>query len=129
MASTILLGVVTAVTTTITAGQQHAFEAQVRVSATLAAEALLGRVLTEDYDDIDDWDGYIEAPGAMVDEHDNPMPDTFGMIGREVTVTESLINITPPNVNFYGQTITVRAFDNSGRELIELTHCVAEPNP
>ncbi|MGI9014379.1 MAG: hypothetical protein ACR2GY_09035 [Phycisphaerales bacterium] len=127
MASTILLGVVTAISAAITAGHQHALEAQTRVAGTLAAEALISRIIRVEYDDLATWDGFLEAPGAMLDEHGQPMPDSFWMIGREVNVESSFFRLDPPGVNVRGRTVTVRAFDDQGREIIALTHFLAEP--
>jgi hypothetical protein len=127
IAAGILFGVVTAVTAAITAGQQHALEAQERVAAVLAAEGLMGRIIAEDYDDLASWNGYLEAVGSLVDEYGQPMPEVFGTIGCEVDVDSHFTNVTPPNVNIQGRLITVRAFNASGRVLIELTRFIAEP--
>lgn len=127
IAAGILLGVVVAVTTAITAGQQQAYEAHERVAAVLAAEALLGHILSLDYASLPSWDGYGEAPGNMLNEFGSPMPDTFGTIGRLVTIENIFENVTPPGVNVKGKTVHVRSVNASGRVLIEVSRFVAEP--
>jgi len=127
IASAILLGVVTAVTAAITAGQQHAYEAQQRIAAVLAAEALLGRVVAGDYDSIATWDGYTEPVGTMRDESAQPYPDSFDSIGRTVIVEAAFEEISPPDVNVRGRTVRVQSFDDSGRILAEIVRFVPEP--
>jgi type II secretory pathway pseudopilin PulG len=127
MASAILMGIVTAVTAAIIAGQQNALEAQERIAGTLAAEALLGALLAEDYDTLATWHNYREEPGEMVDAEGQPLPPVFGTVGRQVTVTSTFQTIDPPGINIAGRTVRVRAFDVDGRVLADLTRYVAEP--
>ena len=63
----------------------------------------------------------------MTDEFGQPMPDTFGMIGWDATVVTTLKTINPPDVRIRGNTVTVRAIDSTGRELISLSRFIAEP--
>jgi hypothetical protein len=128
MATGILLGIVVTVTSAITAGQQNAFEAQERIAGTLAAEELMGRLITVDYSLLPTWSGYTEAVGSMTDMHANPMPESFGMIGRDVQVTTALKTIGELGVRVRGRTIRVRAFNNDARVLADLTRFVSEPS-
>ncbi len=127
MASGILLVIVVAVTSAITAGQQHAFEAHQRIAATLAAEELMGRLTTETYTNLAAWDGYTEAVGAMTDQAGRQMPTSFAAVGREVDVTTTLRTLNGLGVNILGRTVQVRTFDRDDRTLAELTRYIPEP--
>jgi hypothetical protein len=127
MAAGILLMIVFAVTSAITAGQQHAFEAHKRIAGTLAAEELMGRLITEPYADLASWNGYTEAVGAMTDMYGQPMPQSFDAVGRDVTVVLSLEELPDVGVNIRGRTVTVRSFDTEAQTLAELTRFIPEP--
>jgi Tfp pilus assembly protein PilV len=127
MAASILLAVVLSVTTVITAGQQHAYEAHSRIAGTLAAEELLDRLATAPYSELSSWDGYVEAAGAMTDANGDPMPPSFGMAGRDVTVTAALVDIPAQSVLVRGRTVQVRALDPDGRVLADLSRFIPEP--
>ncbi len=127
MAAGILFAVVVGVTTAVTPGQLHAFEARQRIAASLAAEELIGRIITENYIDLPTWNGFNEQAGAMTDGAGNPMPRTFDAIGREVEVITKLEAITELGVVVRGRQILVRAFNPNGRPLAEITHFIPEP--
>lgn len=127
IASALLVGIVTAVSGAIIAGQQNALIAQERIAGTLAAEALLGRVLTQPYDELTAWHGYREEVGEMVDEHGAAMPDSFNVAGREVHVESTMSYVSSVDVLVRGRTVTVRAFNYSGEVLVELRRYVVEP--
>lgn len=127
IASSILLGIVTAVTAAVVAGQQHAFEAQQRIAGALAADALMARLAALPYLDLATWNGHFEAPGEMVDEHGSPMPPAFDGVGRDVTIINTFRSFNPPDVNIRGVIIRVRAFDASARTLVTLERFIAEP--
>ncbi len=127
MAAGILMIMVVAVTGAITAGQQNAYEAQLRITGALAAEELLGRLVTVDYDDLPTWHNYAEAAGTMTDAGGTPLPDAFVGVGRAVTVAATLEELPGIGVNVGGRTILVRAFDTNDRTLAEIEHFVVEP--
>ena len=127
MAAGILFAVVVGVTTAVTAGQLHAFEARQRIAASLAAEELIGRIITENYTGLPTWNGFNEQAGTMTDGADNPMPRTFAAIGREVEVITKLEAMTELGVVVRGRHILVRAFNPNGRTLAEITHFIPEP--
>ncbi|MCH6550731.1 MAG: prepilin-type N-terminal cleavage/methylation domain-containing protein [Planctomycetes bacterium] len=129
MAVSILLVVVVSVTAAVTAGQQHAFEAHQRIGGTLAAEALLARLLREDYDALGAFDGYTEPVGAMSDAAGDSLPGTFRMVGRSVRVTTTMQTIDSLGVNVRGRTIHVEAFNAKNRILAEITMFFPEPQP
>lgn len=127
MASGILLGIVVAVTSAVTAGQQHAFEAQQRIAGTLAAEDLMGRLTTVSYAMLPTWNGYTEPVGEMVDMAGNPLPESFASVGRAVQVASSTQMFNDLGVVINGREVRVRAFDNGNRTLAELIRFIPEP--
>lgn len=127
MAAGILLIVVVAVTSAVTAGQQQAYEAKQRIAASLAAEELMSRVLVEDYANLPSWHGHTEAPGAMTDMAGHAMPENFDGIGRDVQVTTSLRVLVDVDVRVRGRTIEVRSFTVDGRVLTDISRFVPEP--
>jgi hypothetical protein len=128
MACGILLAVVVSVTAAISAGQQHSYEAHQKIAAALAAEELLGRVVSEDYSNLSHWNGHTETVGHMTDMKGQTMSGTFGMIGRQVSVTTSLITLnTTLDVKVRGTTVRVSAFNAEGRTLADVSRFVTEP--
>jgi hypothetical protein len=126
-AAGILLVIVIAVTSAITAGQQHALEANRRIAATLAVEELVGRLTTEDYASLPTWNGYAEAVGSMTDMDGGAMPNSFAAIGRDVQVVTELKEIGELDVRVRGRVITVRGVDADNRLLAEVSRFVPEP--
>lgn len=127
MASSILFAVVVAVTSAITAGQQHAYEAHQRIAASLAAEELMGRVIIDNYDNLPTWNGMTEAAGAMTDVNGSTLPEKFNSIGRNVWVMTSLEDTGVAGVHVQGRTVRVRSVDADGRVLAELVQFIPEP--
>jgi hypothetical protein len=127
MAAGILLVIVFAVTSAITAGQQHAYEAHQHIAATLAAEELMGRLVTEPYADLAGWNGYSEPAGSMTDMNGQPLPQSVAMIGRQVSVTSALRKLDGIGVNVQGRDVTVDAIDADGRVLARLSRFIPEP--
>ncbi|MHC4947249.1 MAG: hypothetical protein ACYTG1_03170 [Planctomycetota bacterium] len=127
MATGILLVVVTAVSSAVVAGQQHAFEARQRIAGTLAAEELMGRLGTVDYADLPAWHGFTEMPGTMTDSTGLPYPESFDAVGRLVTVTASWAPITSFSFRVLGREVRVRSVDRGGRTLADITRFVPEP--
>ena len=127
MASGILLVIVVAVTSAITAGPQHAIEAQQRIAASIAAEELMGRLITLPYADLSAWNGYTEAVGGMTDMRSDPLPVSFDMVGRDVNVSTTIKTLGGLGVIVQGRTVTVRAFNTEGRVLVSLTRFIPEP--
>lgn len=129
MASAILFAVVMAVTSAVTAGQQHAYDAHQRIAGALAAEALIGRITVGNYDSLLAWNGYTEPVGAMSDAAGDSLPGTFRMVGRSVRVTTTMQTIDSLGVNVRGRTIHVEAFNAKNRILAEITMFFPEPQP
>ena len=129
MAAGILLAVVVSATSAITAGQQHAYEAQQRIAACLAGEELMGRLLTVEYNALPGWNGYTEAAGTMTDMSGAPTPESFAAIGRDVQVSTALRTVPDVDVRVRGRVVHVRAFSAQGRVLAELDRFIPEPQP
>ena len=128
MASAILFVVVFSVSAAITAGQQNSREAQERIAGALAAEELLGRLITIHYNDLPTWHNYAEEPGQMIDAGGEMLPDSINIVGRRVSVSTTLENITGIDVRIRGRLVEVTATTPTGREVITLTHFVPEPS-
>ena len=127
MATGILLAVVVSVSSAITAGQQNAYEAQQRIAGTLAAEELLGRLITLPYDQLPAWHGHSEAVGAMTDMAGEPLPGSMVMVGRGVRVTTTLQSLGAVGVRVQGRLVQVVSVNAEGRVLAELRRFVPEP--
>lgn len=130
MAAGVLLIIVVSVAMAITAGQQHGFEAQQRIAATMAAEELMGRLSAVEQEDLrSQWHGYREEPGEMVDVNGHAFPAPYSAIGRSVVVGEA-VKINPKTgVNILGRTLVVRAFDANDRTLAEISRFIAISTP
>lgn len=128
MASAILFAVVVSVTQAITAGQQHAHEAQQRIAATLAAEELMGRLSSVPYADLPTWNGFTQAVGAMTDVAGQAMPDSFAAVGRRVSVRTSLQTVPGVDIRVRGRTVRIQAFDRDNRTLCDLQQFIPEPS-
>jgi prepilin-type N-terminal cleavage/methylation domain-containing protein len=127
MAVSILLTVVMAVTSAITSGQQHAYEAQQRVAAAMAADELLGRITCDAYANIGLWNNYNEPVGQMKDLANQAMPGVFAGIGRRATVSATLITASAMSIKVRGVTVRVVAFDRGNRTLADVSRFVPEP--
>lgn len=127
MAAGILLVVLVSVTSAITAGQQSAYEAHQRIAASLAAEELMSRLTAEPYDKLPEWNGHTEAVGAMTDVDGNLLSVSLAMIGRDVQVRTALRTVPGPDVRIRGREVRVRAFNDHGRILADLTRFTPEP--
>ena len=87
----------------------------------------MGRLTTVDYGTLPSWNGHREPVGTMTGLDGAPLPESFDGIGREVTVTLMIQEMTDLDVKIQGRQITVRSFNVTGRVLVELEHFVAEP--
>lgn len=126
MACGILLVIVVAVTSAVTAGQQHAYHAQQRIAATLAAEEWMGRLEVLGFNQLLPMH-QVEQVGEMADAKGDPFPPSFRGVGREAWVTFTHIVTPHPQVQINGKTIRVRAFDASGRTLADISRYIVEP--
>ncbi len=127
MAIGILLMVVMAVTLAVTAGQQHAFEAQQRIAAVIAAEEKMGFLSTQAYSDLMGWNGHDESPGSIVAMDGSAAPGSFDQIGRRVQIHQDLINLPGSDVRVLGRHLRVQVYDRTGEVLVELERFIPEP--
>ena len=126
MACGILLVIVVAVTSAVSAGQQHAYYAHQRIAATLAAEEWMGRLEAMNYRDLASMHE-VEAVGTMLDVGGESFPESFQGVGREAWVTPTYLEFENPKVQFNGMTIRVRAFDKADRTLADISCFVPQP--
>lgn len=127
IASSILLIVVIAVMSAITAGQQQAFAARQRILGSLSADALLGRLMVLPYDDLAAWNGYLEPVGDMRRLDGSTMPPAYMQIGRSVKVSSENHDVSGTDVQVAGRRVVVRAFDIEDRTLTSLDFFMPEP--
>lgn len=128
MAAGILLIIVVAVSSAVTVGQQNGYETQQRISATLAAEELMARLVRTPYDDLPDWDGHVEEVGAMTDTRGDLLPAGFRGIGRMVFVEEDVMLRPGTGLNIDGVIVTVQSVNNRDEVLAELRRFVPYPS-
>ena len=127
MATSILVGAVFAVTTAITAGQQHSIEARKNIAAALAAEALLGTMVATPYNELNQFNGLSEENGNLIAIDGNALPASFDGLARYATVSAMSLSVDDLGVIIQGKMLTVWIEDSKQRSLIELTRFVPEP--
>jgi hypothetical protein len=127
MATSILVGVVFAVTMAITAGQQHSIEARKNIAAALAAEELLGKMVATPYNQLNQFNGLSEEDGNLIAIDGNALPASFDGLARYATVSAMSLSVDDLGVVIQGKMLTVWIEDKKQRSLIELTRFVPEP--
>ncbi len=127
MATTILVGAVFAVTTAITAGQQHSIEARQKIAAALAAEELLGKMGATPYSELNSFNGLTEQEGQLMALDGQALPPSFDGLSRHAKVISKTLNIVDLDVIIQGKMLIVWIEDRKQRSLIELTRFVPEP--
>ena len=128
VAVAVLLAVVLAVTGAVTAGQQHALDARLRIAGAIAAEELMGRLTIEAYDDLPGWNGIDEAPGTMLDPLGRTYPRAFDQVGRRASVESVLDVADDTGVVVEGRLVRVTAYAGP-LTLVELERFVVAPAP
>jgi prepilin-type N-terminal cleavage/methylation domain-containing protein len=116
IATAVLAVAITAVYSALAAGTVHAAESAEDLAATVAVEDLLNRILADDPDRLDDWDGHEEAVGNLVDADGTPLAGGVGRVGRRATV-ERLDRELKGGPSIRGWNIRVEAIDAAGRPL------------
>jgi len=122
----LLFVIVVAVLSAITAGQQHAYDAQIRIAGSLAADELMGRISSASYNTIGTWNNHVEQIGNMTDKNGAAMPAMFKPIGRTVKVTNKLETL-PNGVKVRGMLVEVSAVDSTGSSVCTLRQFIPEP--
>lgn len=126
VASVILAIVVLAVGSAVATGRQLSIEGQKTILAAMAADDLMGELVTVAYDDLDSHDGMDQPEGAMETLDGELYPERFWMIGRNADIVEEIVDIEGMGVKVRGKTITVTAYDEH-RVLAVLQTFVPEP--
>jgi len=140
---------VAALTQAIVSGQSHTYEAMHSSRAVALAEAMIDEVLSKPYDDpegeltvgpdtgeasrdlfdnADDYDGLIEAAGAVQDQSLTAYPQLYQRFGRSVTATYTTENLPDLGGNHNGLTVTVTVTDQNGR-VWTISRFIQEPAP
>lgn len=127
IATGILVVAVAAITSAITAGQQQGLEARQRIVGAIASESLLAHVAAVPFDDLEDWNGYVEEPGTLAAPDSLPVDGDWSAIGRRVSVEPSSLFVEELGVLLLGRTIRVTSFSNNGRDLASVQRFVPEP--
>lgn len=147
IATVVLSVAVLAVTEAVVSGQMQAYDAVHAQRALRVGEQLIERVLSMPYDDpggaltigpdagetnvnlfdnIDDFHGYSEAAGNLIDAAGAALPSEFAGFSRSVTITSGSVTVPGFSAAVDGLTITVTVTDAKGRTWT-LTRFVAEP--
>ncbi len=135
LASVILAVAVAAISQAVLAGQMQAYHALHRRRAVDLAEALMEEVLRLPYNDpdgtsspgpeagetdrgrfdnIDDYNGFGEAAGTLVDLADAPYDSAYQGFSRSVTVAAASETVAAFGSAIPGMSITVAVTDDSG---------------
>jgi len=138
LASVILAIISICLTQAIVAGQQQSYNAVDTHRAAALADSLLERVLAlpyndpdgdsdpgpedgedayTDFDNLDDYHGYSEDAGELIDPAGNAWPDAYQACARAVTVADETINVAALGGNHPGQTVTVTVTMPDGRTI------------
>ncbi len=123
-ASVILAVTVAAITQAILAGQMHTHDALHQARASSLAEATLERVLRLDYAALEDYDGFAQAAGEIVDVAGETYPPAYQGLSRSVSIEAETLDAAPLGPRD-GRRVTVTIQDERGRSW-QLSRFVAE---
>lgn len=126
IAASLLVMVVLAVITGVTTAQQVSFEGQKRILGAMAADDLMGELVTLPYADLKDRDGWKQAPGAMTTLDGQAYPTTNWAVGRSVSVQEEIKTEPALGVSIKGLRVIVTAQD-ADQDLLSIEMFVPEP--
>lgn len=136
MAMAILGTTVIAVSEAVVSSQKQAAGAAHALNAVAAAEDLLARALALPYtdpegtetlgpddgetlwglfDNLDDYHGYREPAGSLIDASGQPISDAFDGFNRQIDIETQTQNIAEFDEPVDGLLITVTVFDAKGR--------------
>jgi MSHA pilin protein MshD len=138
---------VAALTQAVVSGQSQTYEAMHSSRAITLAEAMIDEVLSKPYNDpegeltvgpdtgetsrdlfdnADDYDGLIEAAGAVQDQSGVVYPSLYQNFGRSVTAVYTTVNLVDLGGNHNGLTVTVTVTDQNGR-VWSISRFIQEP--
>ena len=147
IAAAILAFVVAALTQAIVAGQMQTYAALHDNRAVSLAESFMDEVLAlpyddpdgpsvvgpeageaarDDFDNLDDYHGYSQAAGAIVNLNDASYPDAFQGFTRSIAVVYGTVSVPTFGGDLNGLTITITVTDADGRQWT-LDRWVPEP--
>lgn len=146
VAMTILSVVVLVTCYTLAAGEQHLYEGNRIGTAVRLGRDLLEEIVARDYrdrsttgngngngnnlgpesdeltraqfDDVDDYQNYTEAPGALVGATGALYPAADQVFRRKVTITKGNLNVTDLGTQFSGLTVKVIVTAPTGQQWV-----------
>jgi len=141
VAMTILSVVVLVTCYTLAAGQQHLYEGNRAGSAVRLGRDLLEEIVARDYrdrtggnggslgpesdeltraqfDDVDDYQNYTEAPGALVDATGTPYPAADQVFRRKVSISKGNFSVSDLGTQFTGLTVKVTVTAPTGQQWV-----------
>jgi len=142
IAMTILSVVVLVTCYTLAAGEQHLYEGNRIGTATRLGRDLLEEIVARDYrdrsptnngnnlgpesgeltraqfDDVDDYQNYNEAPGALVDATGALYPAADQVFRRKVTITKGNLSVIDLGTPFSGLTVKVIVTAPTGQQWV-----------
>ncbi|MBX2851893.1 MAG: prepilin-type N-terminal cleavage/methylation domain-containing protein [Phycisphaeraceae bacterium] len=148
IASAILSFVTLGIVQAVTAGQARTLDALKRARAQALAEVLLEEVLAKpyadpegatafgpdagetvriDFDNIDDYHGYLESAGAIADHADSLYPNDYQSLERSVSVVAVTNSVADLGGDHTGLQVTVSVNEPGGR-VWSVERFVPEPN-
>lgn len=144
MASVVLSLAVAAISQAVISGQSHTYESVNRMRSAALAQALMEEVTAlaypigdgegnfpaapnqrSLYDSVDDFNGYEEEAGELVDQAGNAYDQAYQTFSRTVTVTASTLNVAGLG-QVQGLQVTVVVTDDRGRPY-QLVRFVPQP--
>lgn len=149
LALTVLMIASVGISRAVLVGQVHAYTALDEQRAMELADELMQRISALDYldpdgsagsgpdvgetnallfDNIDDYDGYVEEVGSVTDILGNALPEVYRQFGRSVSVVSDTRTIPALSHTQPGLTVTVTVTSSKGRTWT-LTRFFAEESP
>ncbi|MGB0766243.1 MAG: type IV pilus modification PilV family protein [Phycisphaeraceae bacterium] len=148
IASAILSFVTLGIVQAVAAGQSQTLDALKRARANALAEVLLEEILSRpysdpegatafgpddgeasrtDFDNIDDYHGYLETAGTLSDHAGSAYPTTHQVFDRSVAVVSVVNSVSALGGDHAGAQVTVTVSEPGGRTWV-VDRFVPEPN-
>lgn len=147
IASAILSFVTLAIVQAVTAGQANTLDALKRARADALAQSLLEEILSKpytdpdeagaigpegdesgrsDFDNVDDYHGYSESAGGLVDHAASAYPTAYQVFNRSVAIVALTNSVAALGGDHTGVQVTVTVSEPNGRTWV-VTRFVPEP--
>jgi len=126
IAMVILTATVFAVASAVSASTQQSVEGQKQILAAMAADDLLAEIRAMPYAQLITYNGMDQGIGLMETLDLTPYPDTYWLIGRQVSVVETDMATGGLGVMVRGMLVTVSAYDEN-RTLSQIQTFIPEP--